>query len=56
MNLSAPKTLTFWIAVILGVLGIVGTYVTIPVASAYAWWLLVVGFVLLALGNMMEGL
>ncbi|HLD94678.1 MAG TPA: hypothetical protein VI703_10810 [Anaerolineales bacterium] len=56
MNLSAPKQLTFWVAVILGVLGIVGTYVTLPFVSAYAFWLLVVGFVLLALGNMMEGL
>ncbi len=56
MPLSAPKQLTFWIAVILGVLGILGTFVTIPFVTAYAFWFLVVGFVLLALGNLMEGL
>jgi len=56
MNLSAPKQLTFWLALILGVLGILGTFVTIPFATTYAFWLLVVGFVLLALGNLMEGL
>ncbi len=56
MSLSAPKQITFWIAVILGVLGILGTYITIPFVTAYAFWFLVVGFVLLALGNLMEGL
>lgn len=56
MNLSAPKQLTFWLALILGVLGILGTFVTIPFVTTYAFWLLVVGFVLLALGNLMEGL
>ena len=56
MNLCAPKQLTFWLALILGVLGILGTFVTIPFATTYAFWLLVVGFVLLALGNLMEGL
>ncbi len=56
MNLSAPKQTTFWLALILGVLGILGTFVTIPFVTAYAFWLLVIGFVLLALGNLMEGL
>ncbi len=56
MNLSAPKQLTFWLALILGVLGILGTFITIPFVTTYVFWLLVVGFVLLALGNLMEGL
>jgi hypothetical protein len=56
MSLSAPKQLTFWIALILAVLGIVGTFVTIPFVTGYAFWFVVVGFVLLALGNLMEGL
>lgn len=56
MSLSAPKQITFWIAVILGVLGILGTFVTLPFVSAYAFWLVVIGFVLLALANLMEGL
>ena len=49
MKLSAPKTITWWIAVVLGVLGILGTFVTIPFVSTYAFWFEAVGFVLLAL-------
>ena len=55
MNLSAPKQLTFWIAVILAVLGILATLVTIPVLSGFAFWLVVIGFVVLAIGNLAEG-
>lgn len=58
MKLSAPKQLTFWIAVILGVLGIAGIFVSsLPfVSGPNAIWFLLVGFVLLALGNLLEGL
>ena len=34
MKLTPPKTITFWIAVILGVLGFIGTLTTIPFVSA----------------------
>jgi hypothetical protein len=50
MKLSAPTNLTFWIAVIFGVLGILGTLVTRPFVSSYAFWFVVIGFVLLILG------
>lgn len=55
MKLSAPKVVTFWIAVVLAVLGLLATLVTIPVLSGFAFWLVVIGFIVLALGNMMEG-
>jgi len=55
MKLSAPKQITFWIAVILAVLGILGTLVTLPVLSGFAFWLVVIGFIVLALGNLLEG-
>lgn len=55
MNLSAPKQLTFIIAVILAVLGILATLVTIPGLSGFAFWLLVLGFVILAVGNLIDG-
>ena len=55
MNLSAPKKEVWIIAVILGFLGIVGTFITIPVVSAYAFWFVVVGFVLLFLGTLLKG-
>jgi len=56
MKLTLPKVITFWIAVILGVLGFLGTFMTIPLVSAYSFWFLFVGFVLLVLGLLIKGL
>ena len=56
MKLSAPRNITFWIAVVLAVLGVLATITTIPVLSGFAFWLVVIGFVLLAAGNMTSGL
>ena len=56
MKLSAPKTITWWIAVIVGVLGILGQLVAIPFVSDYAFWFVSIGFVLLALGTFLKGL
>ena len=56
MQFSAPKQVTWWIAVVIGVLGILATLVTIPVLSGFAFWLVVVGFVLLAVATVVEGL
>jgi membrane protein YdbS with pleckstrin-like domain len=56
MKLSAPKTVTWWIAVILGVLGILGNFVTLPFVSANAFWFVAIGFVLLALATFLKDL
>ena len=56
MKLSAPKTITWWIAVILGALGILGTLVTIPFVSTYAFWFVTVGLVLLVLATLLKDL
>ena len=56
MKFSAPKQVTWWIAVVIGVLGILATLVTIPVLTGFAFWLVVIGFVLLAVATMVEGL
>jgi hypothetical protein len=56
MKLTPPKMLTFWIAVILGALGFLGKLVTIPLVSAYDFWFVFVGFVLLVLGLLVKGL
>jgi hypothetical protein len=57
MNLTPPKKVTFWFSIILGVLGIVGTFApTLPVIGTLAFWFLLVGFVLLAFGNLLKGL
>lgn len=56
MKLSTPKNITFWIAVLLALLGVVASLVTIPVLSGLAFWIVVVAFVLLVVGNLFEGI
>jgi predicted membrane channel-forming protein YqfA (hemolysin III family) len=56
MKLSAPKVVTFWIAVALAVLGLLASQGVLSGLSSYAFWLVVAGFVLLALGNLMKDL
>ena len=56
MKLNAPKTITWLIAVIVGVVGILATFVAIPVASGIAFWLVAGAFVLLALATYLKGL
>ncbi len=56
MKLNAPKKITWLISLIIGALGIVAHLVAIPVLSVYAFWLVVVGFVLLVLGTFLKGL
>ncbi len=56
MNLSAPKNLTFWIAVVIAVIGLIAFFGVIPGFAAYAFWIMLVAFVLLALGNLIGGL
>ena len=55
MALSAPTRPVWIIAIILGVLGLLGRFVTIPFITAYAFWLVVVGFVVLAIATALKG-
>jgi hypothetical protein len=56
MKLNTPKMITFWIALVLGVLGFLGKIVKIPLVTTYDFWFLFVGFVLLVLGMLVKGL
>jgi hypothetical protein len=56
MNLSAPKQVTFWVAVALAVLGLLGVLFAIPFVTGAAFWFVLVGFVLLALACLLTGL
>jgi type IV secretory pathway VirB3-like protein len=56
MKLSRPKESTFIIAVILAVLALLGKLTTIAFVTTNAFWILLVAFVLLALGNLYKGL
>jgi nicotinamide riboside transporter PnuC len=57
MRLSAPKRTTWWIAVIVGVIGAIGMFVALPViGKANAPYLVLFGFVLLALATYLKDL
>jgi len=56
MTLNAPKQIVFIIAVVLAVLALLGVLVpSIPLLGAYAFWILLIGFIVLAGGVMMKG-
>jgi hypothetical protein len=56
MRLNAPKKTTWIIAVIVGLLGFIANFVTIPFVSDYVFWFLSVAFILLALATYLKGL
>ncbi|MCI0476252.1 MAG: hypothetical protein L0Y55_08395 [Anaerolineales bacterium] len=56
MKLSAPKQVTFWVAVVVAVLGLIANFVpSLPVLGGLGFWLLLLGFVILVVGNVLEG-
>ena len=56
MNLSAPKQITWLIALVIGVIGVLAYLVTIPVLSGFAFWIVVVAWVLLLVATFVSGL
>ena len=56
MKLSAPQKTTWWIALVVGVLGILAHLGTISVLSGFAFWLVTAAFVLLILATYLKGL
>jgi hypothetical protein len=56
MKLTPPRNITFWISVILVVAGLLGYFKVLAFLSPYAFWLVLVGFVVLFLGNLVKGL
>ena len=56
MELSRPKVIAFWIAYILALLGSFASQEFLSPFSGYEFWLVVAGFVLLALGNVLKDL
>ena len=56
MKLSPPKTITWWIALILGVLGLFGFLGVIAALSQYAFWFVAVGLGLMLVATLVKGL
>jgi hypothetical protein len=57
MKPSAPKVITWWLSVIIVVIGVLGYTKTIPgIGTDMAFWLVVIGFAILAIANLVKGL
>ena len=55
-NLSAPKMSTLMASAAFVLLGILAALVSIPALSPYALWIVVLGFVILVAGTLIQGL
>jgi hypothetical protein len=56
MKLNPPTTVAFWISVVLAVLGLLGSFVTIPFVSGFAFWFVVVGYLVLLISLFVKGM
>lgn len=56
LNPSAPNKLLWLIAIVLGVLGLIGSFTSVEGISAYSDTLILVAFLLLAIGTSFRGI
>lgn len=56
MKLTPPKTITWLIALLIGLLGLAGKLTHIAFVSPNAFWFVFVGFALLAIASLVKGL
>jgi hypothetical protein len=54
--LSAPKNITWWIALILAVAGIIFHFVSVQPLSQFSYWMVLVSAALLLLATRIDGL
>ena len=55
-RLSAPKRVTWWIAVIIGGLGILSRFISIPIVAGHEFTFVAIGFIILVLATLLTGL
>lgn len=56
MKLTPPKVITWWIALVLGVLGLLGSTGSVAGLSAYSFWLVMAGLVLMLVATLVRNL
>jgi hypothetical protein len=56
MNLSPPTTAVFIVSLILAALAVIGNFVAIPFITEHGFWVAVVAYVVLAVGNLFRGI
>ncbi len=55
MKPSAPKNITWIIGLVCGILGIIGHFAHVQFLTEYSYTLLLVGFIVLAVGTSLKG-
>jgi hypothetical protein len=56
MKLSAPKMVTWWVAIVLGLLSLVVRYVPVPPILNHYYLLMAAGWLVLAVATVVDGL
>ena len=56
MKPSAPKMWAYWVGIVAGLVGAIASYIDLGVVSDYGLLLLVVGWLVLALGTSFKGM
>ncbi|WP_185964646.1 hypothetical protein [Flavobacterium sp. GT3R68] len=56
MKPSAPKNITWIIGLICGIFGIIGHFTQIQILTEHSFTLLLIGFVVLAVGTTVKGI
>ncbi len=56
LKLSAPKETTWVVAVVVGIVGILMELDVFSLGGIVAWWLIAIGFALLAIASLVKGL
>ena len=55
MQLTPPTTVVFIISVILAALAIIGKFAAIPFFTEHGFWVAIIAYVVLAIGNLFRG-
>jgi hypothetical protein len=55
MQITPPTKVVFYLSLVFAAVGLVANFVTIPVVSGIAFYLVLIGYVLLFLGNTLKG-
>ncbi|NOH14630.1 MAG: hypothetical protein HND51_23570 [Chloroflexi bacterium] len=56
MKLSAPKQITWWVGVVIGVVALLMGLGVFSLGFISAFWLMAIGWVVLVLGTAMKGI
>jgi hypothetical protein len=55
MSLTPPTTAVFVISLILAALALIGKFMVIPVFTDHGFWVAIIAYVILAIGNLFRG-